>query len=130
MRVSFRTNGNADHGGIRIDHPHPGQSDNVGLSRLIHAGVITRAAHGWYENPFSPPSPEEKAMVLRYPSYLSLEYALSKQGILSQGAQTLTLMTTKLPYTYTTTQVVYEYHQIKKGLIAYVPGGRMEGIED
>ena len=89
---------------------------SVQLTRLVKAGVISRAAQVWYENPFTPPSFEEVAMVIRYPSYLSMEYALSKHGFLSQAVYTLTLVTTKLPYTYKTDQMVYEYHQISRSL--------------
>jgi predicted transcriptional regulator of viral defense system len=89
---------------------------SVQLTRLAKADVIRRAAHVWYENPFTPPSVEEISMVIRYPSYLSMEYALSKHGVLSQATHTLTLITTKLPYTYRTNQAVYEYHQISKSL--------------
>ena len=89
---------------------------SVQLSRLVKAGVISKAAHEWYENPFSPPSAEEVAMVIRFPSYLSMEYALSKHGVLSQTVHTITLITTKLPYTYKTSNGVYEYHQISKSL--------------
>ncbi len=89
---------------------------SVQLTRLVKAGVITRATRTWYENPFMPPSAEEIAMVLRCPSYLSFEYALSKQGVLSQSVYTLTLVTTKLPYVYTTSRTVYEYHQISRSL--------------
>ncbi len=89
---------------------------SVQLTRLVKAKIIRRAAQTWYENPFSNPSAEEISMVIRYPSYLSMEYALSKHGILSQSAYTLTLITTKLPYTYKTKQTVYEYHQISKSL--------------
>lgn len=88
----------------------------VQLNRLVNSGTLTRASKGWYENPFNPPSPEETSMVLRYPSYLSLEYALSKRGILSQRANTLTLITTKNTYTYTTSGGEYEYHQVKEEL--------------
>jgi len=89
---------------------------SVQLTRLVKTNVISRIAQMWYENPFATPSIEETAMVIRYPSYLSLEYALSKQGILSQTVHTLILVTTKLPYTYKTSKAVYEYHQIKKSL--------------
>lgn len=88
----------------------------VQLNRLVKTGILKRVAYGWYGNPFAPPSLEEIAMVLRYPSYLSMEYALSKHGILSQMVYTLTLVTTKLPYTYRTERAVYEYHQISKKL--------------
>ena len=89
---------------------------SVQLSRMTTSGIIRRPAKGWYENPFSPPTTEEVAMVLRYPSYLSLEYALSAHGILSQAVQTLTLVTVKLPYTVRTHGAIYEYHQIRKSL--------------
>lgn len=96
----------------------------VQLTRLVKGGVVTRAVKGWYENPFNTPTPEQIAMVLRYPSYISLEYALAKQGILSQRTHTLTLVTTKLPYTYSTSTNEYEYHQIKPELFS---GYRREG---
>lgn len=89
---------------------------SVQLTRLVKAGVVSRAAQVWYENPFMPPSSEEVGMVIRYPSYLSMEYALSKHGVLSQAVYTLTLVTTKLPYTYRTDRAVYEYHQISQSL--------------
>lgn len=88
----------------------------VQLSRLVKSGVVPRCANEWYENPFSPPSAEEIAMILRLPSYLSLEYALSIHNILSQTVYRLTLVTTKLPYTFKTKSTVYEYHQINKNL--------------
>ena len=55
-------------------------------------------------------------MVIRRPSCLSMEYALSRQGILSQNVCTITLVTTKLPYTYRTGDSVLEYHQMKRSL--------------
>lgn len=89
---------------------------SIQLNRLIKSQVITRVAQRWYANPFNPPSLEEIAMVLRVPSYLSLEYALSRQGILSQHVYTLTLMTPTSPYTFQGTHATYEYHQIQKPL--------------
>lgn len=88
----------------------------VQLSRLVKAGFVKRIAYRWYANPFSPPSKEEIAMGLRRPAYLSMEYALAGHGILSQAVHTLTLVTTKLPYTYRTEDATYEYHQIRKNL--------------
>lgn len=89
---------------------------SVQLTRLVKANIINRATQIWYENPFNAPSLEEIAMVARYPSYLSMEYALSKHGVLSQMVHTITLVTTKLPYTYKTKESVYEYHQISPSL--------------
>lgn len=89
---------------------------SVQLTRLVQANIVQRAAQFWYENPFNTPSPEEIAMIIRHPSYLSMEYAISKHGILSQAVHTLTLVTTKLPYIYKNQHTTYEYHQIDKSL--------------
>ena len=96
----------------------------VQLSRLEKAGIVERPVRGWYMNPFSPPTPEEIAVTIRFPSYLSLEYALAKHSVLSQFPYTLTLVTTRLPYTIRTPQIVYEYHQITRRLFG---GYRYEG---
>jgi len=89
---------------------------SVELNRLVNSNIIKRITNGFYENPFNPPDIEEIAMIKRYPSYLSMEYALSKEGILSQRTYTITLITTKLPITYKTKDAVLEYHQIKRKL--------------
>jgi len=89
---------------------------SVQLTRLIQAKVLIRVAQGWYANPFFQPSVEEVAMVLRVPSYLSLEYALSRRGVLSQRPYTMTLVTTRPPYTFHRENRSYEYHQIHKSL--------------
>ena len=89
---------------------------SVQLSRLSRKGMLKNPVKGWYFNPFALPTSEEFSMVLRAPSYLSMEYALSKHGILSQDVHTYTLITTKLPYTYTSENDIFEYHQIKSNL--------------
>jgi hypothetical protein len=89
---------------------------SVQLNRLTKAEILKRPVRGWYENPFNPPSLEEITMVLRPPSYLSMEYALYKHDIISQQIHILTLVTTKLPYTYKTKSHILEYHQLKKTL--------------
>ncbi len=91
-------------------------SISVQLFRLVKSNVINRVARDWYENPFNSPSAEEISMVLRHPCYLSMEYALFKNNILSQQVFSLTLVTPKLPYIYKKENIVYEFHQIKKSL--------------
>lgn len=99
-------------------------SVSVQLSRLVKSKILERPVRGWYVNPFASPSPEELSMVIRHPSYVSLEYALSRHGILSQNVFTITLVTTKLPYTYRTGISILEYHQIKRSLFrGYVREG-------
>lgn len=94
----------------------PGGHLQVELARLAARGILRRLARRWYANPFAPPEVEEVAMVLRHPCYLSLEYALAREGILSQTAFTLTLVTTKLPYTFNIEGTALEYHQIARRL--------------
>ncbi len=89
---------------------------SVQLNRLVRSNAIKRVVRGWYQNPFNQPSTEEIAMLIRYPSYLSMEYVLSKKDILSQTVYTLTLVTTKQTYNYSYDGRELEYHQIKKPL--------------
>jgi hypothetical protein len=89
---------------------------SVQLSRLVRSGVVERPVRGWYSNPFAPPSDEELAMVVRRPSYISMEYGLARRGILSQTVHVLTLVTTRLPYTFRSGPRVLEYHQVKRDL--------------
>lgn len=88
----------------------------VQLTRMVDRGVIRRPVRGWYINPLKTVSPEELSMVIRIPSYLSMEYALSKHGILSQRTYVLTLMTTKVPRAFQTSENEFEYHQIRGAL--------------
>jgi len=102
----------------------------VQLSRLVKSGIVDHPVRGWYENPFNTPSYEELAMVIRYPSYLSMEYALSKQGILSQNVFTFTLITMKLPYVYRNNNNIFEYHQVKRSLFwGYLTEGGIQIAE-
>jgi len=91
-------------------------SISVQLSRLSRSGLIKNPIKGWYTNPFNSPNSEELSMVIRVPSYLSLEYALSRHGILSQDVHTFTLITTKLPHTFQNDDDIFEYHQVKRPL--------------
>jgi hypothetical protein len=101
-----------------------GPSASVQLSRLTRTGLIQNPVKGWYVNPFDPPTAEELAMVVKVPSYLSMEYALSRSGVLSQEVFALTLVTPKLPHVFRTGSHVLEYHQIKRSLFW---GYRKEG---
>ncbi len=87
----------------------------VSLKRLNEKKVIQRICRGYYANPFNLPSLEEISSVIYLPSYISLESALSRWGVLSQIPQLLTCVTTKLPQKFNTPFGNIEYHQIKKG---------------
>ena len=98
---------------------------SVQLSRLSRKGLVKNPIKGWFVNPFNTPSSEELSMVLRAPAYLSMEYALSRHGILSQDVHTYTLITTKLPHTYRSDEEIFEYHQVK---ISLFWGYKREGL--
>jgi hypothetical protein len=81
---------------------------------MTKAGIVENPLKGIYLNPFNLPSAEEIAMFIVSPSYLSMEYALSNSGILSQHVFTLTLVCLRPTHTFTSKKNSYEYHQIKK----------------
>ncbi|MBN2493252.1 MAG: type IV toxin-antitoxin system AbiEi family antitoxin domain-containing protein [Deltaproteobacteria bacterium] len=96
----------------------------VELSRLVARGLVERVSHGLYANPFNPPGPDELAMALKTPAYLSLESALSRRGVLSQDPAAYTLVTTAGTYTFESRGRVFEYHHIQR---AYFTGYTREG---
>ncbi len=91
-------------------------SVSVQLSRMAKAGIVENPLKGIYLNPFNTPLADEIAMFIVSPSYLSMEYALSEVGILSQHVFTLTLVCLRPTHTFTSEKNSYEYHQIKKEL--------------
>lgn len=85
------------------------------LRRLTRAKVIQRICRSFYANPLNPPTLEEISAAIYKPSYISLESALSRHGILSQMPQILTCVTTRLPRTFKTSFGLIRYRQVKKG---------------
>ncbi|MCX6084943.1 MAG: hypothetical protein NTX94_00685, partial [Caldiserica bacterium] len=88
-------------------------SARVELSRLTSRGMLTRASKGLYLNPYNPPTQEELAMVLRSPTYISMESALARHGILSQSPYTMTLVTTGSTGTVDALNTRFEYHHLQ-----------------
>lgn len=88
-------------------------SARVELSRLTSRGMLTRASKGLYLNPYNPPTQEELAMVLRSPTYISMESALARHGILSQSPYTMTLLTTGSTGTVDALNTRFEYHHLQ-----------------
>ena len=95
----------------------------VALKRLTDKGVIKRICRGYYANPFFIPTIEEVSTQIYKPSYISLESALFRMGILSQAPQVLTCVSIKTPRVFNTPFGVIEYRQIKK---TYFRGLRRE----
>jgi len=86
----------------------------VALKRLTHRKVIHRICRGYYANPLNLPTVEEIAAEIYKPSYLSLESALYRHGILSQTPFSSTCVTTRLPREFHTSFGLIQYRQIKK----------------
>ena len=85
----------------------------VELHRMTGKGIVQRLANGYYANPFSPPSLDEVSMILKKPSYISMETALNKYGILPQTVYAYTMVTTDHPYSFNALGTVFEYHQVQ-----------------
>ncbi len=104
---------------FHIKHMHlltqmPMASLRTSLCRLVRKGCVKRICKGYYANPFNIPSLEEIASCIYYPSYISLESALSYWGVISQIPNVLTMITIKLPLKIKSNFGEIEYHQIKK----------------
>jgi len=67
------------------------------LLRIEEQGLLKRVTAGIYLNRLGKATPEELAMSIRMPCYISFETALSHYGILSQVPLVLTCATTRKP---------------------------------
>ncbi|MBX6424168.1 hypothetical protein [Thermosulfurimonas sp. F29] len=61
--------------------------------RAVKDGILWRLCKGWYAFADDLPDPEEAAVTIAWPAYVSMERALSLEGVLSQGIHTVTIMT-------------------------------------
>lgn len=86
----------------------------VELNRLIKKNLLERVTKNVYINPFNKPTIEEIAMFLKFPSYISMEYCLFIQNVMSQAVYSITLITTLSPYEFIYKNYSFEYHHIKK----------------
>ena len=86
----------------------------VALKRLADKKVIQRIVRSFYVNPFNPPTLEEISAAIYKPSYISLESALYRHGVLSQFPYTLTCVATRLPRKFDTPYGTVEYRQVQK----------------
>jgi predicted transcriptional regulator of viral defense system len=92
----------------------------IELHRMTKKGLLQRLANGYYANPFHPPSIDYVSMVLKKPSYISMETALNKYGILPQTVYHYTMITTDHPHVFTAMDTIFEYHQVQpKYFFAY-----------
>lgn len=95
------------------------------ISSLIAQGVLLPVKKGLYVNKYLYDSAPDKesfleyvGSVLVYPSYLSLEYILSKNGLLAESVNVFTYVTTKKTRRFETDLGAFTYKSIKDGLFS------------
>ncbi len=69
------------------------ESLRVLLHRAVRDGILWRLCKGWYAFMDDLPDPDRAAATIARPAYVSMERALSVQGVLSQGIFIITVMT-------------------------------------
>ncbi len=85
-------------------------------------GLLVRLRKGLYALKEMIPNEEVIANALYQPSYISLEYALSRYGIIPEMPYTITSVTTKATATFTAVGREFSYQKIKKSAYTgYVP---------
>lgn len=70
---------------------------------------------------------EYLANIIRYPSYLSLEYALSKYGVIPEGVYSLTSVTLKSSRVFSNSLGNFIYRSIKESLFSNFENKDFEG---
>ena len=93
------------------------------ISILINKGILERIRPGFYLNTklLSLTSEKESFLeyvgtIAKYPSYVSLEYALSAYGLIPESIFTITYVTSKKPGTYSSKNISLKYRNIKPNL--------------
>lgn len=92
------------------------------LEAYTKRGLLVRLRKGLYALKEMIPNEEVIANALYQPSYISLEYALSRYGIIPEMPYTITSVTTKITATFTVLGRDFSYQKIKKSAYTgYVP---------
>ena len=92
------------------------------ISRWVNQKVIIKLKRGVYTTSFYYSTQSNNSYLefisnkLRYPSYLSLEYVLSKYQILTESVYAYTAITQKSPRSYTNNLGTFSYRNIGKKL--------------
>lgn len=84
------------------------------LERYTKKGVFTRAKKGLYLFEHNPRQDVILANKIYFPSYVSLDYALSYYGIIPETVYSMTSVTTKPTREFDVANRSYEYRKIKK----------------
>jgi len=104
-----------------------GENLNYWVKKLLKDGEIIALKKGLYVSRLYLLSLEKTpilkeqyleylANIIRYPSYISLEYALAKYGIIPEGVYAVTSVTTKTPRIYKSKLGNFIYKNIKSDL--------------
>lgn len=88
------------------------------LETQTEEGLLIRLKRGLYALKTDLPSDEEIANALYKPSYLSLEYALARHGIIPESPYNLTSVTTNPTRLFTIKHQTYSYYTIKRTVYA------------
>jgi len=93
------------------------------LSKLVSVNILEKIRPGFYLNKkLLSASPQKEEVleyvgnVAKYPSYVSLEYALSKYGLIPEAIYTITYVTTKKTGKYFASSASFSYRNIKSEL--------------
>ena len=92
----------------------PPRNTRYFLEAYTKRGLLVRLRKGLYALKEMIPNEEVIANALYQPSYISLEYALSRYGIIPEMPYTITSVTTKITATFTTRGRDFSYQKIKK----------------
>lgn len=106
-----------------------GENLNYWIKKFLKEKTLISLKKGFYISSYYldliSQNPQDKeayleylANVLRYPSYISLEYVLSKQNFLAEASFALTSVTTKTPRLYDSAIGRFIYRNIKKELFS------------
>jgi len=95
------------------------------ISKLISDGVLETIKPGFYLNTLLLSKSLQKeefieyvGSIIKYPSYVSLEYALAKYGLIPESVYTVTYVTTKKPGEFSSSNFSFKYRNIKDKLFS------------
>ncbi|MBI2459368.1 MAG: hypothetical protein HYV53_02320 [Parcubacteria group bacterium] len=100
----------------------PARQSRYFLETYTKHGLLVRLRKGLYALKEMIPNEEVIANALYQPSYISLEYALSRYGIIPEMPYTITSVTTKITTVFTALGRDFSYQKIKKSAYTgYIP---------
>ena len=103
-----------------------GESLNYWIKKLINKDILIPIKKGFYVSSFFLEKLKDKnqteeyfeylAGIIRYPSYISLEYALAKYGLIPESVFIITSISKKTTRKYDSKLVAYSYRKIKDSI--------------